>query len=183
MSEKIPRKRIGDKMAGAIAVKDDKAYTESLGSKNAREIKTVSEHISLELWFDKHYAVRDQHGSDDGTKRDISSEAVEALVIKALKHLIFYSSTVKGYTFLNHEDHPGTIRAFVKDTIGAKPLSIVIQAHFKNFSKYQVTVITAIDDHIRLGSGQQIIEFVGESHSILKKNEGGKEIPILECQD
>jgi hypothetical protein len=94
-----PRMKITDKMLGAEAVKDDRAFTQSLGSKNAKEIKTNPQNINLELWFDKHYCDRDQHGGDDGIKRDICPNTVEALVIKSFKHLLFYSSVVKGFYF------------------------------------------------------------------------------------
>lgn len=106
--------------------------------------KTLAYNINLELWFAKHYHNRDQFEDDDGNRKDIPPTDIEALVTKGLKHLIFYSSVVKGFTFLNHEDYPGNIRAILKDTYSkSSPLSVLIQSHFKNFSKYQITVITA----------------------------------------
>lgn len=172
-------------MDGAVEVKDDLAFTACLGSKLAREINTTPHTISLELWFAKHYHNRDQFEDDDGNRRDIPPADIEALVIKGLKHLIFYSAVVKGFTFLNHEDHPpGNTRAILKDTYSkSSPLSVLIQSHFKSFSKYQITVITAIDAHLHMASGQHCIEFIGDSHSVLKKLENGRFVEILSCQD
>ena len=117
-------------------------------------------------------------------KRNISPDAVQALISKSLKHLIFYGSAVKNFTFLNHENSNPKVRTIIKDTYsGSRPLSVACQAHFKNFNKYQFTVITAIDDDIYLGSGQYFIEFVDECHSFLKKFENGSYIEILSCQD
>lgn len=171
------------KQAGALEVNDNMAFMACLGSKNAREIRTVPQNISLELWFDKHYYDRNQHGSDDGTKRNIPPEAVEALVVRSLNHLLFYSSVVRNFIFLNHEDSPSIIRTIIKDSSGVSPLSVTIQAHFKNFNKYQFTVITAIDDNLRLSAGQYFIEFIADNHSVLYKFDNNKNTEVFSCQD
>ena len=184
MSEDRPKRKRINRMVGAVEVKDDLAFTECLGSKSAKEIRTTPHNINLELWFAKHYHNRDQFVDEDGNQRDIPPLDIEALVTKGLKHLIFYSAVVKGFTFLNHEDYPGIIRVVLKDTYSkSSALSVLIQSHFKNFSKYQITVITAIDAHIHMASGQYCVEFVGDSHSVLKKRDNGKFVEILSCQD
>lgn len=178
---RIVRKEIVDKGTYTL---DEKEFKACLGSKNAREVGTVAEYINLELWYDKHYIIeRNQHPDDNGNQRDVPPEAVEALVRKAFKHLLFYSSAVKTFHFLNHEDSKGIIRTIIKDSPKNKPLSVACQVHFKNFNRYQFSVITAMDGDIPLSAGQHFIEFVDESCSILKKFDDGKVTPVFTCQD
>lgn len=182
--EKRKRIEVAPRIAGATYIHDEKEFKACLGSKNAREVSTVAEYINLELWYDKHYIIdRNQHPDESGKKRDIPPEAVEALVRKAFKHLLFYGSAVKTFHFLNHEDSKGIVRIVIKDSPENKPLSVACQVHFKNFNKYQFSIITAMDGDIPLSAGQHQIEFIDENGSILKKFDEGKLTPVFACQD
>ncbi len=184
---KRPRINLAERMAEAETVKDDLEYTICLGSKMAREIETFSEQIKLELWFDKHYLDRSQHGDDNGNKRDISPNIVQALIFRAFKHLLFYGSAVKNFYFLNHPENINNnqkLRTIIKDMHSKDdPLSVVCEIHFKNFNRYQLTVITAIDKDLKISNGQHVVEFVDECHSLLKKIDNGMLKEIYSCQD
>lgn len=166
-----------------IIVPDEQEYKQNLGSKNARHHKTVPEKINFELWYDKHYAVREQHGDNDGKREGIEKVAVERLVERVLSHLLYYSSTVKGYTFLN-DQQPNPIRTILKDSYSQdQVLTIVAQIHFINLWAYQVTVVTAMCGvEFRISPGQYFVELTSENTSILYRLDNGNVTKVATCE-
>jgi hypothetical protein len=162
-------------------VKDELAFVENLGSKNAREIKIISEKILFEIWHDKHYVIREQHGDEEGKREGVNNEAVERLIVNSFRHLLFYSARIKGFTFLNHENSAIT-RTILKDSYSQdESLTVVIQVHFRSFNKYEATVITAKSGNFALGAGQYYIEFEDENSSVLKRLDNGKITEVFSC--
>ena len=101
MEPREPRKRIRYEPKRVPAIQDELAFLKNKCSDHAKKIFVEIEKVYVELWFDKHYHDRHQHGDEDGKREGISPRIVEALVRKCIKHLLFYSSTVLGFKFIN----------------------------------------------------------------------------------
>ena len=169
------RRRIAYVRKGVPAIEDELAFIENKCSKRARKIFTESEEIQIELWFDKHYHDRAQHGDESGKRTGIDTHLVEDLVLRSFKHLLFYGSVMKGFTFLNHPGISiGSVRIVLQEYREGTMLNVVIEAHFLDIRAYEITVKTAMaTDEFRVADGQYVLE-LQEDRSVLKKNENGK---------
>ena len=189
MEDKPKRPRIehiASKMSEAVKVDDALEFIKCLGSKNARRITTFQEYIMLDIWYDKHYVSRSQTPDDRGMYRDVPLNEVQSLVERSFKHLLFYSTKVSNFSFLNHEFNGNfALRVILKDShsYSTKSLCIACEIHFINFNKYEVTVKTAIDGQLHMGDGQFMVEMIGDCHSILQKFKKGNFEEIYSCQD
>lgn len=171
------------KNIGEVPLQDEQSFESNLGSKNAKIIITIAEQIQLEIWFDKHYTSRNQHGDDLGPRIGINPERIINLLKIALKHILFYSARIKGFNFLNHESEVNT-RIILKDSFyEAEPMFAVVQIHFKNFNKYECTVITARCNEFKIGTGQYYVEFFSASESTLHRIDNGMSTQFFSCQD
>lgn len=59
---------------------DPFAFTPNKCSPNARMVYTRSESIEFDIWFDKHYYIREQHGDDVGKRVGIDAVAYRSLL-------------------------------------------------------------------------------------------------------
>jgi hypothetical protein len=173
---------------GEAAVEDPLKFSANKGSVNARQVGSSNTSISIELWLDKHVTIRQQHGDDNGKREGINQDVVNSLVANAMKHLLFYGSKVAGFSFLNRKEsvEDRAIRVVLQDSINdaEEKLNVVIEAHFVNFDKYEITVITAMrKNEFRISNGQFMVEFVGENSSVLKKNTNMGIQDICSCED
>ncbi len=180
--KKRPRINKQEKMAGAVPPPEDVlAYLPNKASVNARQIIAFNESITLDLWHDKHYIVRNVE------REGIDTEVVQKLIVNAIKHLLFYSSRVKGFTFLNHDTSPldRTVNIVLQDSYSESiMLNVVIEAHFVNFKKYEITVKTAMRiNGFNLFEGQYAIEFLDKDSSVLKRLDTHNIVHIYSCQD
>lgn len=142
MERREPRKRIAYVKKGVPAVEDQLEFKENKSSHRARKIIADVENFYLEIWFDKHYHDRHQHGDEDGAREGIAPKTVESLVRKS--------------TMLN----------------------VVIEAHFLDISRCEITVKTAMCvDDFKMSTGQYFIEFQ-EDGSVLKKLDNGKVMEV-----
>lgn len=87
----------------SVAVIDELEFTKNKCSENARKHSNLFESIEFEIWFDKHYHNREQHGDEDGKRHGIENELVINLINKSAMHLIFYSLKVRSFSFLNFD--------------------------------------------------------------------------------
>lgn len=174
MEPKKQRKRIAYEKKGMPAIEDELEFKANKCSGNAKRIIIQEENIQIDLWFDKHYHDRYQHGDENGKRVGIDSHIVKELVLRSFKHLILYSSLIKGFTFLNHPAiATNSARVVLQEFIDEAMLNVVIEVHFVDIYTYEVTVKTAMStDHFRISDGQYAIELDGDS-SILKKCERG----------
>ncbi|MBN8783515.1 MAG: hypothetical protein ABS85_09040 [Sphingobacteriales bacterium SCN 48-20] len=162
-----PRPRLNNSIEDPFELKENKS------SHKARRIFSEEENIRVELWFDKHYIDRDQHGDDFGMRDGIDNNTVENLVRRALKHMILYSNLVKGFSFLNRnlQHHERPLRIVLQEQTGPGLLNVVIEAHYLDIGKYEITVKTAMcKDDYYLSDNQYAIELDGDG-SILKKKD------------
>lgn len=162
---------------GVPAIEDELAFIKNKCSDQARKILINFEEVQVELWFDKHYFNRHQHGDADGKREGIDPKTVETLVQKSLRHLLFYGSTVQGFKFVNYSSLPAA-RIILQETSGDSKLNVVIEAHFLNLCHYEVTVKTAMcTDDFRVAMGQYCLELQGDN-SILYRNDNRKMIEV-----
>lgn len=150
---KQKRPRINNK----IIVFDNEAFTENAGSKNAKKIANISYNIVTEIWIDKHYSIREQHGDDFGQREGISKDVVEALVKKSFLHLKYYNLKHSIFRFVNFPPSGvRNIRIVLKDKIeNQEILNVVVEYHFIDLNLYEVTVFTAMcKDDFYLSDGQ-----------------------------
>jgi len=179
MEQREPRKRIKYEPKGVPIIQDELEFVENKCSGNARKIFVEIENIHFELWFDKHYHDRLHHGDENGKRENIDTFVVEDLIKNSVSHLIFYSSLIKGFTFLNHYPIIGQPhRILLQRELNKSLLNVLIQVHFIQRNVFEITVITAMCvDDFRLASGQYAVEIQGDS-SFLKKFENKKFIEI-----
>jgi hypothetical protein len=175
MEGRPPRKRIAYEPKGVPAIKDELAFVGNKCSRHAKKILGVVEKFHIELWFDKHYHDRAYLGDSNGRRENIDKNVVEELIKDSISHLIFYSSLVKGFSFLNMESIIGQpLRILLQRLLNNSMLNVLIQAHYINRSQFEITVITAMCvDDFKLASGQYAVEIQGDS-SFLKKFENKK---------
>jgi hypothetical protein len=184
MSDKV-RKRIPYiKPTGELPIFDEMEYKENKCSSKARQIRTTKEGLNINIWFDKHYLDRYQHGDNNGKRDGIDQDIVLSLVIQVIKHLLFYSAVVKNFTFLNHNYQYSTgraIRIVCQKIANGSLLNVPIEVHFISIDEYEITVITAMSkDDFTLSDGQYAIEILGKNNSILKKSDRGKIMDVYE---
>lgn len=171
INQNTKRKRIPLQKATASIIDDPLAFIPNKSSIKAKKVFTEVENITVELWFDKHYHDRDQHGDDFGKRDGITNDIVENLVKRSIKHMIFYSNLIKGFNFLNrnHKQHERPLRIVLQEDTEYELLNVVIEAHFLNINRYEITVKTAMcKDNYTLSDNQYAIQIDGEG-SILKK--------------
>lgn len=145
-------------------VVDELAFMKNKSSNKARKIRTIKEVLNLHVWFDKHYHNRQQFGEDDGVKRDgIEPQIVEDLIIRSIKHLFYYSSTLLTFRFINL-DEINSIRVNLRDIAYDVPLNVVTEVHFLDVNEFEITVITAmcIEDFWKK-QGRHVLELQGDN--------------------
>lgn len=173
-NEPIPkRKRITYRPKAPNAIEDPLELRPNKSSVKARRVFITVENITIELWFDKHYLDRYQHGDEDGKRQGIGYDIVEDLVRRSVKHMLTYSTIVKGFNFLNqnHQQHERPYRVVLQEQSIFGQLNVVIEAHFLDLNRFELTVKTAMcKDDFRLNDNEYLIELT-DSGSILKRCE------------
>ncbi len=171
---KNKRPRINNK----ITIVDIEAYTENAGSKNTRKLIDVNYNIVTEIWIDKHYSIREQHGDNSGKREGISREVVEILVKKAFLHLKYYNLKHSNFKFINFPPSGvRNIRIVLKDEFKDEDtLNVVVEYHFIDLSLYEVTVFTAMcKNDFYLSDGQYALVFENNfSRLVLMQNKNEK---------
>jgi len=175
------RPRISKQLIGEIAVVDVFAFTNNKSSENARRVLTNVEKIEFDIWFDKHYYIREQHGDNDGKRYGIDRDLIQKLIVCSAKHLLFYSIKLKSFTFANFEVSIRNPRITItSEMYGEGKLNIVAEYHYLSINRYEVTVITALrKDNFRFNDGEYQVEIHKDGTSTLYKSERGK-IKVIE---
>jgi hypothetical protein len=163
---------------------DPLQFSKNKCSQNARKVFANIEQIEFDIWFDKHYFIREQHGDDLGKREGIDLKTVQNLIIEAAKHLIYYSLKLKNFTFINFSNNNSKRfeRIVLQKSISnEEKLNVIAEYHYLNLNKYEVTVKTAMrKDDFHYSDGQFLVEIFDEGNSILFKKELGRIIIISE---
>ena len=162
------RPRIPYKLS-APAVEDSLAFRANKATPNARKINEAI--LSVELWGDKHYFIRHYMGSDDGSKREgIDPHIVESLILRSIKYLFLYASTVRGFKFVHYEGcFEKPTRVVIQEEHDETLLNVVIETHFVAEDHFEITAGTAMcTNDFKIQNGQYVLE-IQEGGSILKR--------------
>lgn len=156
------------------------SFQENAASKNAKFLCNFEDNMTLEFWIDKHYVNRKNFGDDNGERDGIGEKYIENLIKKSLKHLLYYSLKHSKFSFVNYPPPKSrNIRIVLKEIEANKEeLNVVVEYHFIQFHKYEVTVITAMrNDDFRISDGQYSLHFEeDESFLMFHRNKNDVEI-------
>jgi hypothetical protein len=169
------RPRIQPITLDAIAA-DELQFTKNKCSDNARKHSSLVECVEFDVWHDKHYHNREQHGDDDGKRLGIENDVVNDLIKNSTKHLLYYSLKVKHFSFVNFDPVGRPERIVISQKNDSTPdLNIIVEYHYLSISKYEVTVRTAMcKNGFKYGDGQYKIEINQDDSSTLYRNERGQ---------
>lgn len=141
-------------------------------SDNAKLLYKYTE-FEVELWIDKHYQNRLIHGDDNGKRGGINEKDVQELIIKSFKYLLDIYLRFPRFKFINFYEQgkkPTKERIVLKNIHQNGTLNVVIEIHFLDTSKYEVTVITAMEvDDFKIVDGQYVIILL-QNRVLLKRN-------------
>ena len=155
-------------------VVDNLEFKKNKCSDKANYITTIVENINIHLWYDKHYHLREQLGDENGKRNGIAREDIQSLVFTSIKHMMFYSSVLPSFTYLNHNYKREMGRAH-RLVCQSNNLHVIIEAHMISVNAYEVTVITAMNkENFILSDGQYVIELLDDDLSVLKFSRRGK---------
>lgn len=162
-------------------IEDPMEFVKNKSSDNARKLCEIEVSLATHIWIDKHYHDRHQFGDTSGRREGINPEQVEALVKKSIPHLLFYGNAVPGFAFLNYDGFTtNNIRVVLQERDIDKKLNVVIEAHYTEGNKFEITVKTALCvDDFRLSQGQYAIEIQGDN-SILFRKDNNRIIEVCE---
>ncbi len=173
MESKRKRKRINFADKKGEIIVDVEAFIKNKSSENVKKIHSAKEEIEIDIYFDKHYYLRNQIGDENGKRDGIGYDFVQELLLKATKHLIYYALKIKAFSFINFDEgfkQRVTLSQYFDD--GNEDLNVVVEYHYLSMHKYEVTVITALrknDFHFNDGSYQ--VKLYDDNSSELNKNE------------
>lgn len=161
--------------------KDAQAFVKNKCSDNAINISTKKEEIKVDIWFDKHYCHREQHGDADGKREGIDSGLVERIVAESAKELIYYSLKVKQFKFVNFTDSIRNERIIIQyqSDPSEEKLNIVVEYHYAGRFQIEATVKTAMrTDEFKLSDNQFVLEILEGHPSNLLKSEQRKIVHV-----
>lgn len=163
------KQRIGKIVKATSDVKPD--FEPNCASDNAKLLHKYTE-FEVELWIDKHYQNRLLHGDDNGKREGISEEDVKELIIRAFKYLLDIYLRFPRFKFINFFEQgktPTKERLVLKNVHSIGTLNVVVEIHFLDTSKYEVTVITAMEvDDFKIADSQYVISLV-QNRVLLKR--------------
>lgn len=183
MQRKNKRKRIDHSAKVGEVVVDVEAFVKNKSSENAKKISTIAEHIEIDIYFDKHYFDRQQHGDQEGKRDGIEIDIVKLLLIEAGRHLFYYSIRNKAFSFVNFEVvlRPERI-VLTKEVDGELPLNVVAEYHYIGLNKFEVTLKTAMKiGGFKLSDGQYQVVLHPDGTSTLMRLERSKFLLMSEC--
>lgn len=168
----MKRKRI-KREPKVIEVVDPLEFKSNCASKNAQHIHTYDE-LKVELWCDKHYFHRRNHGDEQGKREGIDIEDVTETIIEGFKYLLDIHLRGIPFKFINYFDTKNPAREFYRIVLKRNTdnglLNVVCEIHYLDTSKFEITVVTAmVEDKFKMSEGQYALR-IFESESILSRN-------------
>nr|WP_298657940.1 hypothetical protein [uncultured Flavobacterium sp.] len=140
---------------------DPHQYTENCCSKNARRIVVKPALFNSDVWADKHYNIRVQHGDDNGARDGIEIDVVLELIDNTFNHVINYSLKYGKIVNFPPFAPPKSTRIVLQDLVDAVEdfLNVAVEYHFLDVDTYEITVWTAMTNKaFRIREGQYIIQ-------------------------
>ena len=152
LRKRIPLKKVTEK----ILLHDPLSFMANKASIQARKAAEHQELVLIEIWFDKHYYNRYQHGDESGKRNGIDPDLVKEIIIQSISWLISCSGRYKFFRFLNTDkENDPYHRIVLQKNTKEGLLNIVTEFHWITLRRYEVTVKTAmVTDEFRLSDGQ-----------------------------
>lgn len=169
------RKRITSRLVGELIKADSLAFTTNNCSQNARMVCTNTESLRFDIWFDKHYYIREQHGDENGKRDGIDPATVRKLIDLSATHLIFYAVKLRKFSFANFDVAHRPERIILTMQCENIPdLNIVTEYHYIDSNRFEVTVKTALrkDDFYFSDGDFQVIIYEDGTSSLFSKERG-----------
>ncbi len=156
------------KQQGVIV--DPQAFVQNKVTQRARKVKSVNEPMLYEIWHDKHYCDRYQHGDENGRRDGIDPDTVHGLLQDAIPYLMLFSASHAGFRFLNHDGNlDETVKTVLQKPTPAGMLNVVIWSHMIDPTFFEITIKTAmVVEDFRMDFGQYAVE-INDKEVILKK--------------
>jgi len=176
------RKRVASTITGELIEAHSLIFTKNKCSPNARMVFTNAESLVFDIWFDKHYYIRERHGDENGKRDGIDPDAVKNCVLKAAKHLIFYAIKLRNFSFVNFGvvNRPERV-ILTLEKENEINLNIVTEYHHLSLNRYEVTVKTALrKNDFYFGDGDYQVTIHEDGSSTLFRKERGKVNSISE---
>lgn len=142
--------------------KSEELFKLNCASENAKFLY-LHKDFEIEIWIDKHYQNRLEKGDENGKREGIEEDAVMALIIESFKYIFHFYIKHKHVSFINffNKEKPTKYRIVVKDE---NNLNVVLEIHFLDYSKYEITIITAMKvEEFKLSDGQYILSIGTQS--------------------
>jgi len=155
------------------AIEDPLEFKANKCSQRARKVNNHSQEWHYEVWIDQHYHYREQLGDEKGKREGIDPKTVEHLIRRSVKHMLHYSSCIKGFTFLNFNLPPGDRpqRIVLQENQNDTLLNVVIETHHIDINIWEITVKTAMcKDDYELSDNQYAIQIDGDSSLLFKRD-------------
>lgn len=175
------RTRIKQKVE-EIEVVDPLEFQPNCASKNAKLIHKYKE-FEVELWIDKHYESRLHHGDELGKREGIEKDLVKNLIVKSFKYLLDIFLRHPNFKFITYFEYGKATsgkRILLKDFKKDGTLNVVIEIHYLNTSRYEVTVVTAMQvDNFKKADGQYILSFSEVYNNVTLKRYVNKSDEII----
>ncbi|PWN59558.1 hypothetical protein [Chryseobacterium oncorhynchi] len=144
-------------------------FKPNTASKNAKLIHKFND-FEFEIWIDKHYEDRLNYGDESGIREGIEQEKIQALIIESIKYIFHFYLSNRISNFINFPNKVNprsktNHRIVIKDYRNSEvPLNFVIEIHFLEYGKYEITTITAMKTtDFFLTDGQYCISFTNTS--------------------
>lgn len=132
-------------------------FSQNCSTPNAKLVHKYTD-FEIEIWIDEHYGKRESIGDENGLRLGIEMDKVINLIIDSVKFIFHFYMTLRLTNLINfyNRDKPTKHRIVVKDfRVTDVPLNIVIEVHFLDYSKYEITVITAMKcENFKMSDGQ-----------------------------
>jgi len=146
-------------------------FKKNTASKNAKLIHTYSD-FKIELWIDKHYEKRRIYGDDNGARSGIEEDTVVELLKKSFRHLIDIYLKFPKFKFINYPENQNNHnkQRLVLRKITHETLNVVVEIHYLSASRYEITVITAMQvDEFKIADGQYVFTLSKTGVSLKRK--------------
>lgn len=146
-------------------------FSQNCATPNGKLIHKYND-FEIEIWIDQHYEKRATIGDDSGLRLGIEKEKVTSLIIDCVKYIFHFYMTLR----LNHvinffdKDNPTKDRIILKDFRGSEEaLNVAVEIHFLDYSKYEITIITAMKGNdFKMFDGQYNISITDEGVNLNK---------------
>lgn len=145
---------------------DPESYGPNCCSKSAKHFHEYPNDLVVELWIDRHCTLRQVE------RAGIDIDTLRVLAIESVKHTVYYQLRLPKFNIIQYPEYRGKDkRVLVQETTAnGELLNLVVEYHYLDICRYEVTLITAmVEDNFNIFDGQYILCIDGESSTLKRK--------------